>query len=132
MPTLINRQDLIEEVRLQPHCDVRRCRARIQGHANDLHLIERTAVRSGVSCIIRLDSPERQLPSSVQGHDPMRADEPFDDIQFLQAPPEVQPSGAANASTDQDFFLICIDFGIWQPRTEGWAEPDRRTFLPGL
>ena len=79
-PNQVNSRIAIEEVRLQPHCELRRCVVTVAEQT--VHLIVMSELRSGFSMTIRLLLPPRQLPTAP-GEVDHDADH-FQDVSFLQ------------------------------------------------
>ena len=79
LPRLVNREIVIEEVRLQPQCELRRCDVTVA--EQPIHLILMFELRSGFSMIIKLHLPPRQLPLAPGETD---NEVHFSDVSFLQ------------------------------------------------
>ena len=75
LPSILRRQDTIDELRLQPFCDFRRCTLTVGGRP--LHLIEAHDTASGFNLCVRIASVEDQLPVPPR-------DDHFADLAFLQ------------------------------------------------
>ena len=76
-PQLINRPHVIEELGLQPQCDLRRCS--VQANGEPVHLILMTALSGGFNVCVRIESVDAQRPIP-----PSEEDAHFEDLVLMQ------------------------------------------------
>ena len=81
LPQLINRPLVIEELGLQPQCDLRRCS--VQANGEPVHLILMTALPGGFNVCVRVESVDAQRPIP-----PSEEDAHFEDLVLMQLPPD--------------------------------------------
>ena len=88
-PHLINKPLVIDELGLQPQCDLRRCSVRAS--AEPVHLILMTALSSGFNVCVRIESVDAQRPIS-----PLEEEAHFEDLILMQLPTNVAASSSSN------------------------------------
>ncbi|CAL1135276.1 unnamed protein product [Cladocopium goreaui] len=115
-PKRINKPLVIEELRLQPQCDTRRCT--IHACGEPVHLILMTELPDGFNLCTRISDPTAQrpiLPHAEPGH--------FEDVVFMQTgQPQQQAATGSSHSGSSTQHIVCGSFAL---------NPDAQPFVPG-
>ena len=116
VPRFVRIDDLIETMRLQPHCDGNRCTASY--HFEPIHLVQATELATGFSIKIQITQTQSQLPISPQSQ-PSDFDESF----LMQRPESNTPQEVGEVSPRPATEPACPTFQF---------DPNAAVFTPEL
>ena len=116
-PKRINKPIVIDELRLQPQCDTRRCTIHACGEL--VHLILITELPEGFNLCTRISDPTLQRPIP-----PLAETEHFEDVVFMQSSqPQTSLTTATSASASSMQNTVCGPFIF---------NADAPPFVPGV
>ncbi|CAL1167790.1 unnamed protein product [Cladocopium goreaui] len=116
-PKRINKPTVIDELRLQPQCDTRRCTIHACGEL--VHLILITELPEGFNLCTRISDPTLQRPIP-----PLAETEHFEDVIFMQSgQPQTSLTTATSASASSMPNTVCGPFIF---------NADAPPFVPGI
>ena len=115
-PDLVNKPAVIDEMQLQPQCDLRRCSVTASGLP--VHLIQQTEIHNGFNVCIRVASVVAMTQRPIQPGSASDHMEHFEDVIFMQrsrSTPAVASSSTAQGSNCPEPFAFNPNAQIFVP-----------------